>query len=319
MAVLAGIDEAGYGPLMGPLVISASAFTLPDELLKEDLYQILKKSIANRRKHLAGRLLISDSKKAYSKSIGIKHLERTTLTALKCLNQTPESLSGLLDFLCPDSLARLKGYNWYENCDGLDRICNDADIRIACKVFKEDMGKNNIALQGLQTHCLDVAHYNKLVTNTNNKAAVLFSSTCSLIKSIWDNSHDPNIQIIIDRQGGRTHYRKHLLRMFGYLELAVLKESNDNSSYELTGRNKKMRLHFVTKADKKYMPVSLSSMLSKYIREILIHKINAYFLKHHQALKPTAGYWKDGLRFISDLKEHIPHVKYDENRLIRCR
>jgi len=36
-------------------------------------------------------------------------------------------------------------------------------------------------------------------------------------------------------------------------------------------------------------------------------------------LKPTAGYWKDGLRFIDDLKKNVPHVAFDSNQLIRCR
>jgi len=36
-------------------------------------------------------------------------------------------------------------------------------------------------------------------------------------------------------------------------------------------------------------------------------------------LKPTAGYWKDGLRFIEDLKKYVPHIQYDDNQMIRCR
>jgi hypothetical protein len=36
-------------------------------------------------------------------------------------------------------------------------------------------------------------------------------------------------------------------------------------------------------------------------------------------LKPTAGYWKDGQRFIADIKTLIPHAEYDHNQLIRCR
>ena len=85
MAVLAGIDEAGYGPLLGPLVVSASAFSIPDSLLKADLWQLLKKSIANQRRHLAGRLLITDSKKAYSRKSGIGHIQKTTLAMLRIL------------------------------------------------------------------------------------------------------------------------------------------------------------------------------------------------------------------------------------------
>ena len=94
---------------------------------------------------------------------------------------------------------------------------------------------------------------------------------------------------------------------------------SNSSSYELSGSGKKMRLHFVTKADQKYLPVSLASMVSKYIRELLVERINKYFLKHQPQLKPTAGYWKDGLRFIEDLKTKAPHVKYQKSQLIRSK
>ena len=82
MVVLVGIDEAGFGPLLGPLVVSSSSFSLPNNLLKTDLWQVLRNSVGNRRKRLAGRMLITDSKKAYSRAAGIKHLERTVLGCL---------------------------------------------------------------------------------------------------------------------------------------------------------------------------------------------------------------------------------------------
>jgi len=82
---------------------------------------------------------------------------------------------------------------------------------------------------------------------------------------------------------------------------------------------KQMRLHFVVGADSHYLPVSLASMVSKYIRELLIGRMNCYFAGFHPALRPTAGYWKDGLRFIEDIKTHLPDLQIDTNQLIRCR
>jgi len=319
MAILAGIDEAGYGPILGPLVVSAAAFKLPDSMLGKDLWSVLKKSIGQTKKHLAGRLLISDSKKAFNRKTGTGHLERTIFACLKCLGSHPAALTELLQLLCPQCTNRLQAYPWYQNNDELQRHCDKKDIRIAFEVFAEDMTRNNIKLLSIQSHCLDVAHYNHLIDNVKNKATVLFSTTSALVKSIWDNSRDDNIQIIIDRQGGRTHYRKVLQKMFPNLNLAIIKESENSSSYQLNNPNRKMRLHFTTKADQKYLPVSLASMVSKYVRELLIEKINRYFLNRQPELRPTAGYWKDGLRFIEDLKTHTPLIEYESSQLIRCR
>ena len=114
MAVFVGIDEAGFGPILGPLVVSSSTFSVPHNLIGADLWQTLRKSLANKRKRLAGRLLITYSKKAYSKSLGTKHLERTLIACLKCLGEEPATLNELISLLCPDCLERLSEYPWYK-------------------------------------------------------------------------------------------------------------------------------------------------------------------------------------------------------------
>lgn len=319
MAVLVGIDEAGFGPILGPLVVSSSTFRLPQDLIRNDLWQVLRKSLANKRRHLAGRLLIADSKRAYSKSLGIKHLERTILTCLKYLGKEPAKLTELVSLLCPDCLGRLRDYPWYREA-GSCRITTDpADIILASTVFADDLTTNGIKLLELKSCCLDVAHYNKMVNSVKNKARVLFTATSRLIQNAFDEFGEEELQIIVDRQGGRVHYRATLQRMFADMELKILSESPAASSYELQDNGKTMRLHFVVGADKRFLPVSLSSMLSKYLRELLVANINRYFTGFHADLRPTAGYWKDGLRFIKDLKENIPNVPYDHEQLVRCR
>ena len=319
MVVLAGIDEAGYGPILGPLVVSACVFQTPENLLKADLWQLLNKSIAKQRKNLVGRLLITDSKKAFTRSSGPKHLKRATFAGIKILGSEPGNLNDMLTFLCPDCIKRLSDYPWYGDIDKAAFDTDHADIKIASEVFKNDLKSNGMRLLSLQSHCLDVAHYNSLVEKMNNKASVLFSTSAALIKSIWDSSKDNNIQIIVDRQGGRSHYRKKLQTMFGGLEMSIISETDSCSSYELKDRVKKMRIHFVTKGDQKFLPVSLASMVSKYIREMLIGQINLYWQGHHAELKPTAGYWKDGLRFIADIQKHASHISYETAKFVRCR
>jgi ribonuclease HII len=319
MVILVGIDEAGFGPILGPLVVSSSTFSLPHHLLNSNLWQVLKKSAANKRRHLAGRLLIADSKKAHNKSLGIKHLQRTVLACLKCLGKEPNTLNELLKVLCPDCIGRLSEYPWYKQTTSHTISANAADEAITSTVLADDLSDNGIKLLELRSCCLDVAYYNKMVSNVKNKASVLFTATSQLIKAAYDNFAGDDLQIMIDRQGGRVRYRKMLQLMFPDMELKIIKESQNNSSYELQANGKFVRLHFVVGADDRYLPVSLASMVSKYLRELLVYNINGYFAGFGADLRPTAGYWKDGLRFIQEIKTNLPHVKYDENQLIRLR
>lgn len=320
MAVLVGIDEAGFGPILGPLVVSSSVFEVPGGLLGANLWQILVNSVSDKRKRLAGRLLIADSKKSYSRAAGIGHLERTVLACLSCLGQKPSTAGELLEFLCSDDCCgRLNNYPWYKEAGGRSLSGNGADIKIASGVFGNELARNSMQLLRLQSECLDVGHYNQMVTAVKNKARVLFTATARLIKAAYDDFGCDDMQVLIDRQGGRIRYRNNLQRMFGDMELTIITQTPNLSSYELKDGKKRMRLHFVVGADRRFLGVALASMTSKYLRELLVDNINRYFTGFAADLKPTAGYWKDGLRFIDDLKKNIPHVLFDSNQLIRCR
>jgi len=319
MAVLAGIDEAGFGPILGPLVISSSVFSLPGELLDADLWSVLSKSVSRARKGISGRLLITDSKKAYSRAVGIKHLRRTVLACLRCLGAEPDTLDGLVGELCPDCLERLGRYPWYAHTGEYRLGADSADLKIASSLLTNDMLAHQIRLLELRSRCLDVAYYNKMVSSAKNKARVLFTAASQLVKSAFDKFGGDNLHIIIDRQGGRSHYRRYLQMMFPEAGLKVITESGKLSSYHLEAGRKRMRLHFVVAADRRFLPVSLASMVSKYIRELLVDNINRYFIAVSPGLKPTAGYWKDGQRFIDDIMTAVPHAEFDSNQLIRCR
>ena len=312
MAVLVGIDEAGYGPLLGPLVVSAAAFELPDELLKSDMWKVLGKSVGKNRSKLAGRLLVNDSKQAFSKDLGIKHLQRTTLACLSNISQRPANLHELLDVLCPSCLKRFDDYRWYQDLASRKLDADINDIAIASDVFARDLAKAGIKLLWIKTCCLDVAHYNKLVDAAKNKSSVLFNTAAVLIHDAFVRSGSEMVQIVLDRQGGRSDYSQGLLKMFPDASLAVLRQDEDDSSYEMTIGKKTMRLHFVVGADERFLPVSLASMVCKYVREMLNECMNDYYLDLYPGLKSTAGYWKDGLRFIEDLKKtghQIDHAK----------
>jgi ribonuclease HII len=319
MAILVGIDEAGYGPLLGPLVVSSAAFEIPDELLKADMWGLLADSVGKKRAKLAGRLLINDSKQAYTKSIGITHLQRTVLAMLKCLGASPQTIGELLWVLCPDCLSRLGGYAWYQRLDLCRLDADMADVGVAADVFGRNLAAQKMRALWMKSFCLDVAHYNRMVENVKNKSDVLFTAAAGLMHHAFENLKGGTLQIVADRQGGRTNYTTSLRRMFPELELTVLREDENDSSYELRGNGKTMRIHFVVEADERFLPVALASMVCKYVRELLNERMNHYFVSMNPAIEPTAGYWEDGQRFVADLKTHLPNVRYDKHQMIRIK
>ena len=319
MAVLAGIDEAGFGPILGPLVVSSAAFRVPDNLLWENLWEVLHTSVSDKRRGLTGRLLIADSKKVFNRTLGIRHLRRTVLASLKHTGSSPKNLTELFLSLCPDCLEQLAEYPWYKQISDYPLASEDADIEIAASMLRADLAANHIEMLGLKSRCLEVAHYNRMVTTVNNKAKVLFTAVAELMQSAVTEFKDDNLEIIIDRQGGRSHYRRELQLMFGGSDLRIVREDQQASSYEMRMPNRRVRVHFIVGADSRFLPVSLASMVCKYLREVLMDNINRYFTALSSSVRPTAGYWQDGLRFIADIKTHIPQLKFDSNQLVRCR
>jgi len=319
VAILAGIDEAGFGPLLGPLVVSCSVLAVKPELLGADLWQTFHRSVGKTRKHLGGRLLIADSKKAYNRDEGVGHLQRTVLAVLQCLNKEPANLTELLTSLCPDCLPRLREYPWHQKMPQCSLTGASADKKIAATVFADDLETQGAKLVQLRSCCLDVAYYNTMVGRVKNKAQVLFIAVTQLIQGILNEFSDDTIHILVDRQGGRAHYRENLLRSFSGMDLRIMDEGPQSSVYELRAGGRTVRLSFEVGADDLYLPVSLASMVSKYLRELLMDCMNEYFVGMSASLKPTAGYWKDGQRFVEELRRHLPQLEIDNQRLVRCR
>src|SRR5436305_744422 len=108
MPLVVGIDEAGYGPNLGPLVMTAQACAVPAALAGGDLWAALRPVVRRHGERDDGRLLLDDSKLVYA--AGLRALEQAVRAAL---GRAGESLADCLEALAPASHAALRGEPWY--------------------------------------------------------------------------------------------------------------------------------------------------------------------------------------------------------------
>src|SRR5215218_94751 len=103
MTWLIGIDEAGYGPNLGPFVMSAVACRVEGPVpacLWEALAAVARRAGGKRDK----RLVIDDSKKVYGSGKTLAGLERGVFTLLGADHPT---LSALTAAVCPEDVQDL--------------------------------------------------------------------------------------------------------------------------------------------------------------------------------------------------------------------
>ena len=128
LAIVAGIDEAGYGPLLGPLVVSAVAFEVPDQDADACLWEALSASVTRAPGRHDLRLPVLDSKKLFHRDKGIGTLERTALAMWQSAKPATATFRSLLDRVAPECVEHLDGYPWYAGFDPALLVDTDPGI-----------------------------------------------------------------------------------------------------------------------------------------------------------------------------------------------
>lgn len=318
--ILVGIDEAGYGPILGPLVVSAVAVEVPTEHIDACLWLLLKNGVAKTPNPRGGRIPILDSKKLYKPKEGLARLERSILSVISTWRGAPPHLRGLLGMVCPDVPPRLAEYPWYREANSeLPRQADPGGLRIAAGLLRRTLDERAIRVAGCFAEVLPEGHYNRLVNSTQNKAVVSFGLVLRLIQRVADAFPNSEIRFFVDKQGARDHYGRLLMRGFEDRRLRILEESDTRSAYELDNGHGPWRVQFAEGGESLHLPTALAAMLSKYLRELFMECFNDYWSRHAPAVKPTAGYYTDGLRFLKDIGAHVQALGVDRRMLVRER
>ena len=320
MAILAGIDEAGYGPTLGPLIVSGVVFRVPEDRLNESLWNVLRNTVSPTTIRAGRRLVVADSKKLYSSRGSLAPLERAALVMLAVAHHRPESWRGLLRVVAPQTIEQLSHYPWYDQTDFPIPTADEVgDIGMRANAVRRDCAKHKVEPVAVFCEPMLEGHFNRLVKNTRNKAVVLLGLALRIVDRIVRLAPHERVRLCVDRLGGRRHYREALVTALPGYEMQILEESPERSAYRLIRSSRICEIEFATSGEQRHFTVALASVYSKYLRELFMHAFNSYWSGKMPGLERTAGYYTDAQRWLEEVAPVLRQAKVHRGLLVRER
>src|SRR5579885_1634474 len=135
MPWIVGIDEAGYGPNLGPLVMTSVACRVPEELAGGKLWNALRCAVRRYPSDEDDRVAVNDSKLVYSAQRGLRDLETAVLaTVTPWVDSGEMCLSDYVERASPTCHELLHGEPWYVGSSKLPAVSEPATfIRAAMR------------------------------------------------------------------------------------------------------------------------------------------------------------------------------------------
>jgi ribonuclease HII len=317
MSWVVGIDEAGYGPNLGPFVMTAVALRVPDDSGGADLWQRLSPAVRRDTDPDDGRLLIADSKVVYSTTRGLRPLETAVLAAHHPDTSGALLLGRYVEALYSSSHAALRRECWYTGATPLPVETEAGQSELARARFAN-------ACQGAGVRCGLVRgvvvcpdQFNALTEAAGSKGAVLRYGLAELVRACWELAGDEPLSFFIDKHGGRNTYAAMLQDAVPEGFVIAHQESLARSVYSVMGLGREVRWTFQPRADAEHFSVALASMVSKYVREVLMGEFNRFWQERVPGLRPTAGYPGDARRYYDAIRPAAERLGIPEAALWR--
>ncbi|MGI9457175.1 MAG: hypothetical protein ACR2NU_11485, partial [Aeoliella sp.] len=330
MALVIGVDEAGYGPNLGPLVIGLSAWKtgevrsrgsgVGDAQATVNLYEQLADVVCDSPD--GERVAIADSKALYKPGSGLGLLERGVLGTLAAMHDdAPKSWSALVEVTGADPNRRRRKLPWHET--GFDPEltvdCADEDVASAARLLKQS--SPTASLTAIRARLVFPAEFNELVERFDSKGLALSHVTLELLRDAVAAVPSPPpptpIRVTCDKHGGRNRYAELLVEHFPEYPIATVCEGRRESRYRF-GPDARFDVCFRTQGEEQ-LETALASMTAKYLRELAMKALNQFWTSHVPGLKPTAGYPVDAKRFKADIEEKRRELEIDDAVLWRKR
>ena len=327
--LMIGIDEAGYWPLLGPLVVAGTAFRMdgcddpaaaPSELAKR-----LKRAIAAPGVQTRGRLRVGDSKQVFGGRREIGDLERPVLAFLACAGLVAArdragSLDDVLRAVGADAAER-RALPWYAGeparypCDGCwDDAASDA------AALAERLARVGVEFVGFAAEVVPERRLNEDARRVGNKADALFATTAGVLERLLARRRDAEaVDATLDHQGGRRFYLPLLQPRWPAAFVWALEEEELRSTYRVALADAPVVVRFLVGGDREAPWVGLASMGAKYLREVYMGLFNAWFAGICPDVAPTAGYLCAAGRRLEETREARLAADLPDGVLVRVR
>jgi hypothetical protein len=301
MPWVVGIDEAGYGPNLGPFVQAAVALRLPDDDLGG--WATLRATVRRAHEDDDGRLLVDDSKKVYAGGTGFNRLAAGVAAALR---HRPTRVGDLAAAVLAEwGRGRLDDECWYDPTGELEWFdhpdLGDADPSFSAAVVATPA-------------------FNAAVDRSGTKGSVTADGVGQFLAHLHATL-PPGEPVVAscDKLGGRNFYGALLAAAFPDGWPVAEKESANESRYRILNLDREVTVTFRPRADGESVCVALASMLAKYLREVCMKQFNAFWAKHVPGIQPTAGYPGDAKRFYDEIRPAMEALGLEPDAVWRKR
>jgi hypothetical protein len=331
-----GLDEAGLGPNLGPLVVVGTLWQLSDALPLDQLWAACATCVVSQRQQADPlRFAIGDSKQLYQPGKGLEPLARGVwATVGSALRQTsPEgapaaTFSDLWDRLvfpvpspplrnlspnqsAPSAIGPL--FQPWCTLAALDAaslghglaipFANDAQRWQALQIERQ------FQLLTAAARVVEPAEFNRRLDAGQNKSELVSRVHWEVLSHLLTAARQRRNQptetadrqtglVVSDQHGGRRFYGSLLMELPDVDWVTPISETDVGSVY----RSGSLEFRFEPRAER-HLPVALASMTAKYLREVWMESFNEYWCGFVPGLKPTQGYPVDARRFWTDIAD----------------
>lgn len=335
-----GLDEAGYGPNLGPLVISSSCWFLydysstdsPEEELRRRLRQCGAVCETLREKKTGqGIIAIGDSKTLYQSGDSLDLLRETVLSVLAqtqhhdTFRETTWRREEVLSQLFPNGAMSQKSETPWDRELESGTVSVDRETVVA---LSETFFRANVNCPFLFSRSFSPQEFNAGVRKWDSKATAHIHWVFELLRDTLDHAQrhaadvlrnsDCRFVVLCDKLGARNRYAPFLYSFFEEKMVQTLHESAEKSEYRFSSGGQNVEIAFHVRGER-FVPVALASMTSKWIRELAMEAFNSFWCRQVPNLQPTAGYPVDAKRFLREIETMQKNLQIPDDVLWRYR